>query len=723
MTHPGGRAGHRVGDHSGCARVSRHPPKAGRAHVQASPGGPTLSGATETVTGAGTPARRGDGSAPRPGGHRTPGRRPGAVAAGLTVLGIAVCALAAAAIVLTDAGVYARIGVPAPPLDVRILGPVLRTVALLTGALTAGALLFAAFQAPPQSSGTVGVEGYRALRRAGVASAVAGLAALGAAWVTTSDLTGSALLAPAEGGITGWFAVFATLEEPVGWLLAGIALLLVAAGCAWFLSWRAAGAMGLLASVCWAFPAAVSPAATGANHDWSGDGGMLRAVGGVVWLGALAALAAHRMHGGEVTDVGWRRFRWLTIGSGTLFVAGELVFQLVVVGGGSLTGTAYGRLLLAEIALVTVLAAATVLVLRRGPRAAHGAALVGLVLGGALVAVLGVAMGHAVPPRFLLRPDTDLETLIGWNVERPFGVVPLLLDWRFNIVFGAGALLAAAVYLLGVRTLRSRGIAWSTGRTVAWLLGCTVVLLATSSGLGFYSPSMFSVHMISHMSLNMLAPVLLCLGGPVTLALRTLPAAGRGNPPGPREWILAAVHSGVAKFLTNPAVAAILFVGSFYVLYFTPLFDGALRFHWSHQLMNLHFVLVGYLFFWPLIGVDTAPNRLPHLGRLAVLLATMPFHAFFGIAVMSSDTVLGENFYRSVGLPWISSLISDQHVGGGIAWATGEVPMLLVVIALVVQWSREDNRTAVRTDRQADRDGDADLHAYNEMLARLRSRG
>ncbi|MDN5919546.1 MAG: cytochrome c oxidase assembly protein [Pseudonocardia sp.] len=644
------------------------------------------------------------------------------MATGLTVLGVVVCALAAAAIVLTDAGVYARVGVPAPPLDVRILGPALRTVALLTGALAAGALLFAAFQAPPQASGTVGVEGYRALRRAGVASAVAGLAALGAAWTTTSDLTGSALLAPAEGGLTGWFSVFATLEEPMGWLLTGLALLLVAAGCTWFLSWRAVGAMGLLAALCWVFPAAVSPAATGAGHDWSGDAGMLRAVGGVVWLGAVAALAAYRTHGGEVTDVLWRRFRWLTLGSGALFVAGELVLQVVVVGVGSLTGTAYGRLLLVEIPLVFLLAVATVLVLRRGPSAARRATLLPLVLGGAIVAVLGVAMSHSVPPRFLVRSDSDLETLIGWNVERPFGAIPLLVDWRFNIIFGTGALLAAAVYLLGVRRLRARGVAWSTGRTVAWLGGCAVVLLATSSGLGFYSPSMFSVHMISHMSLNMLAPVLLCLGGPVTLALRVLPAAGRGNQPGPREWLLAAVHSGFAKVLTNPAVAAILFVGSFYVLYFTGLFDGALRFHWSHQLMNLHFVLVGYLFFWPLIGVDTAPSRLPHLGRLAVLLATMPFHAFFGIAVMSSDTVLGENFYRSVGLPWISSLLEDQHVGGGIAWATGELPMLLVVVALIVQWSREDTRTAVRTDRQADRDGDADLNAYNEMLARLRSR-
>jgi cytochrome c oxidase assembly factor CtaG len=230
---------------------------------------------------------------------------------------------------------------------------------------------------------------------------------------------------------------------------------------------------------------------------------------------------------------------------------------------------------------------------------------------------------------------------------------------------------------------------------------------------------MFSVHMISHMSLNMLAPVLLALGGSVTLALRVLRPAGRGNPPGPREWVTAAVASPITKVLTHPLVTLVLFVGSFYALYFTPLFDGALRFHWAHQLMNIHFLAVGYLFFWPLTGVDRAPVRLPHLGRLAVLLASMPFHAFFGIALMSSDQLIGGNFYRSLALPWLSDLLGDQGVGGGIAWATGEIPMLLVVIALLVQWSREDDRAAARHDRHEDRDDDAELRAYNEMLARL----
>ena len=67
--------------------------------------------------------------------------------------------------------------------------------------------------------------------------------------------------------------------------------------------------------------------------------------------------------------------------------------------------------------------------------------------------------------------------------------------------------------------------------------------------------------------------------------------------------------------------------------------------------------------------------------------------------------------------------LADQQLGGGLAWASGELPLLLVVIALLVQWSRQDERSARRDDRRADADGDADLVAYNAMLRRLATDG
>jgi cytochrome c oxidase assembly factor CtaG len=335
---------------------------------------------------------------------------------------------------------------------------------------------------------------------------------------------------------------------------------------------------------------------------------------------------------------------------------------------------------------------------------------------------LAVALGRSAPPDTGEVPSRA-EAVIGYDLAGPPTFGRLAFDWRFDLVFGTAAIVLALAYLLGVHRLRRRGDAWVAGRTAAWLLGCAALLVATSSGIGRFAPAMFSVHMGQHMILGMLVPILLVLGAPVTLALRALPPSGRAGPPGPREWLLAAVHSPIARWLTHPLVALALFVGSYYVLYFSGLFPAALPEHWAHKLMNLHFLLVGAIFFWPIVGVDPAPRRLPPAARMGLVFASVPFHAFFGVAVMSANTALGGDFYRGLALPWVPDPLVDQHLGGGLAWAAGEVPLLLVVIALLIQWSRQDERSARRDDRRADADGDADLVAYNAMLRRLATTG
>jgi cytochrome c oxidase assembly factor CtaG len=92
------------------------------------------------------------------------------------------------------------------------------------------------------------------------------------------------------------------------------------------------------------------------------------------------------------------------------------------------------------------------------------------------------------------------------------------------------------------------------------------------------------------------------------------------------------------------------------------------------------------------------------------------------VILMGTTQLLAGSWYRSLGLSWNSDLLGDQRLGGGIAWATGELPLLLVMLALVVQWSRADEKIARRTDRAAVNDDDADLAAHNAMFAELRRR-
>jgi len=98
----------------------------------------------------------------------------------------------------------------------------------------------------------------------------------------------------------------------------------------------------------------------------------------------------------------------------------------------------------------------------------------------------------------------------------------------------------------------------------------------------------------------------------------------------------------------------------------------------------------------------------------------MPFHAFFGIALMMASTPMVTTFEHPPASLGIDAL-SDQSAAGGIAWAFSEIPSVIVLIALLFQWYGSEQRQARRTDRAADRDGDKELEAYNAYLASLNS--
>jgi len=161
----------------------------------------------------------------------------------------------------------------------------------------------------------------------------------------------------------------------------------------------------------------------------------------------------------------------------------------------------------------------------------------------------------------------------------------------------------------------------------------------------------------------------------------------------------------------------VLFAGSLLVFYYTPLFSWATTDHIGHEWMTAHFLVTGYLFVQSLIGIDPSPVRIAYPFRLLVLLATMAFHAFFGLSLIQGQGLLLADWYGAMG--WGTSALADQQTGGGIAWGVGEIPTVALAIAVAVSWARSDDRESRRSDRAADRNGDADLNAYNEMLARL----
>ncbi|MEV0254441.1 cytochrome c oxidase assembly protein [Streptomyces sp. NPDC050732] len=309
----------------------------------------------------------------------------------------------------------------------------------------------------------------------------------------------------------------------------------------------------------------------------------------------------------------------------------------------------------------------------------------------------------------------------GMNMDLPPFTLGRGLELSADPFFLIGCLVALALYGWGVARLVRRGDKWPVGRTIAFVLGILTVLLVMCTKLNDYGMVMFSVHMVQHMVISMLSPILLLLGAPITLALRALPVASRGSK-GPREWLLWLLHSRYIKIITHPAFTIPLFIASLYALYFTPLFDTLMGSKPGHIGMMVHFLAVGLVFFWPIMGVDPGPHRPGYIMRMLELFAGMPFHAFFGIALMmATQPMIGTYMHppASLGI----DALEDQEAAGGIAWAFSEIPSVVVLVALLFQWRRSEDREARRKDRAADRDGDKELEAYNAYLASLAARG
>ncbi|MEV0043786.1 cytochrome c oxidase assembly protein [Nocardia rhamnosiphila] len=637
-------------------------------------------------------------------------------------IGAAVISVAAVVTAAVSAGAmpYTAAGTAFPGLVQAVGYTLLRALALCAGAVTAGALVYTVCCTGTTGRGRIGVDGYAGLRTVERAATVWAVAAVALVPVTAADIGGLTTVELLRTGALG--PLLEASEKPTAWMVVAVLATAVALIARLSLSWLGAAAALLFAVVGMLPPVVVGNAGEGPGHDYATGAVLLFQPALSVCGGLLWCAGAHLRRGGAHRDSVLRRVRLIAgIGLAVAALTGVLLGALLLPLDRVLT-TGYGRLVMGTAVCGVVVA---LLVWRAGRAPARAAALCTTAGAAALIAVaLSAAAGVRPAPAFAGRRFTAHEAFIGFDVLHPPTALRLLAFWRFDIVLGSAALAGIVLYAAGVLRLRRRGDAWPPLRTLSWMLGCLTLLVATSSGIGAYGYAMFSLHMITHMTLNMVVPVLLVLGAPMTLLLRVVRPAGRDELRGLREGVLAVLHSRPSAVLAHPGFSIPVFVVTLYGLYFTSLFENLISYHWGHVLMNVHFLVVGYLFYWAIVGIDPGPNRLPHLGRLGMLFAIMPFHAFFGVVVMSTATVIGGRFYTNLQLPWGIDLLADQHAGGGIAWVSGEVPVLLVVGALLTQWVAQDRRTAVRTDRKDETYGDSDLEAYNAMLAELaRSRG
>lgn len=601
----------------------------------------------------------------------------------------------------------------------RWVAPIARVLYDVSQALTIGSLVFAAFSLAPKQPAFARVTSFSA-----VSAALWALSGTAYLLFTYLNITGTDISLDSSFADQFWIFLSSiqlgqllSLNVLAGYLLALLVLLVRN-----FFALAVSTAVAVAALI----PIAFSGHAAGsASHALAVNALGLHLLGICLWVGGLAALiVAYRKD---------PRAELVTRYSSIALIA----ISLVAISGASsawirigtienLFATGYGQVTILKTVTLLVLAGFGFLYRTRfiARLKETSGAFFKLVIFEFLFFGLAIGLGTALARTpnpvsdFPIGELTPAEILTGAKLPSEPDAWSWLTVWKLDLLWGLICLALVGFYLAGVIRLARRGDSWAVGRTASWIGGVALLFYVTNGYFNVYEQYLFSAHMLAHMILTMGVPVLLVPGAPVTLIARAVRKRSDESR-GVREWILWAVQTRYAQFLAHPIVAAVIFASSLIVFYFTPVFGWATREHLGHQWMIVHFVITGYLFVQGLIGVDPGPKRFGYPQRLMLLIGTLAFHAFFGLAVMNGQTLLLPDWFGAMGRTWGDPPLQDQQIGGAIAWGIGEIPTAILTLFVAISWARSDQRDAKRLDRASDRSGNQDLAEYNEWLEQI----
>lgn len=276
-------------------------------------------------------------------------------------------------------------------------------------------------------------------------------------------------------------------------------------------------------------------------------------------------------------------------------------------------------------------------------------------------------------------------------------IASLAFGWTFEPAVVLALVGAAVGWLRIVRRIDRAhpGNPVPRRRTVAFLVGLVAIAVALMSGIDAYDTTLFSIHMVQHLLLTLVAAPLIALGAPITTLLRA------ATPNVRRRVILPILHSRVTRVLSFPVVAWLVFAGVMWGTHFSPIFDASLENPVIHDLEHALYLGAGFLFWWPAVGLDPSPWRMPHPVRAMYVFLQMPQNTFLAVTILNSTVVL-YNHYATLARSWGPTVLEDQQIAGGLMWITGDVLFLAGLAAILGGWMLHEKSQEAAVDRRVD---------------------
>ena len=156
---------------------------------------------------------------------------------------------------------------------------------------------------------------------------------------------------------------------------------------------------------------------------------------------------------------------------------------------------------------------------------------------------------------------------------------------------------------------------------------------------------LFSAHMVQHLLMTLVAPPLLLLGTPA--------------------WLIRPLLSGarvlrVARFLTLPVVAFVLFNTVFALWHVPALYDLALRELGIHILEHLMFLGAGAIMWWPILSPLPELPRPQYLVQMLYLFVQPTVPSVLGALITFSGSVLYDWYAEAPRLWEISAIRTSR---------------------------------------------------------------
>ncbi len=245
-------------------------------------------------------------------------------------------------------------------------------------------------------------------------------------------------------------------------------------------------------------------------------------------------------------------------------------------------------------------------------------------------------------------------------------------NWQPSIIIGTIVVMIGYLYAVG--PLREKyHLAEDVKKSQVWmfLLGVYIIFFALFSPIDRIGDEyLFSVHMVQHLFLTIVAPPLMVLGTPDWLVKPLL-----------RNRLILQI----GRFLTNPLVAFFLFNANFWLWHAPPLYDATLVNEQLHILEHLSFIVLGYIYWWPVFSpLKEGWPRLPMGGQvLYIFLGGMP-----SVLLGAGLTFVPPLYLPYIYAPrlWGLSAATDQQLGGLIMWVPGNILYIIFASIIFIRW-------------------------------------